>query len=54
MKSLSPNTKIDFRKLLAIKFTDYRTVRDSVAALSKQGPKCFLGRFVARLLLAKI
>ena len=38
MKSLSPNTKIDFRKLLAISscIMDYRTVRtDSVAALSK-------------------
>ena len=36
MKSLSPNTKIDFRKLLAIVHGLYRTVRtDSVAALSK-------------------
>ena len=36
MKSLSPNTKIDFRKLLAIVHGLYGTVRtDSVAALSK-------------------
>ena len=35
MKSLSPKTKIDFRKLLAI-VHGIRTVRtDSVAALSK-------------------
>ena len=50
---------MDFRKLLAIQFTDYRTVRtDSVAALSRhiyiKWTKYFLGRIVAGLLLAKI
>ena len=56
MKSLSPNTKIDFSKLLAI----VHGLPNSSGAVKMRiyiyimRTKCFLGRFVARLLLAKI
>ena len=58
MKSLSPNTKIDFRKLLAtVHGLPNSTNRFGSGAVNDtyiKWMKYFLGRIVARLLLAKI
>ena len=60
MKSLSPNTKIDFRKLLAtVHGLPNSTNRFGSGAVKTHNnyikwTKYFLGRIVAGLLLAKI
>ena len=57
MKSLSPNTKIDFRKLLAtVHGLPNSTNKFGSAAIKThiKWTKYFLGRIVAGLLLAKI
>ena len=57
MKSLSPNTKIDFRKLLAtVHGLPNSTNKFGSAAVKThiKWTKYFLGRIVAGLLLAKI
>ena len=58
MKSLSPNTKIDFRKLLAtvhgLPNSTNRFGSSGVKTHIIKWMKKFLGRIVARLLLAKI
>ena len=57
MKSLSPNTKIDFRKLLAtVQGLPNSTNRFGSGAVKThiKWTKYFLGRIVAGLLLAKI
>ena len=57
MKSLSPNTKIDFRKLLATVHGLPNSANRFGSGAVKTHIKCskyFLGRIVARLLLAKI